>query len=74
MRPEFQSGIVALAAIMVMGCQEEITAGPTKADFAAERDRLSRQAVEAASSRGSVCDRCSGGRLAPGRRSVPRPH
>ena len=51
MRPDSQLGIVALAAIMVMGCQEEITAGPTKADFAAERDRLSRQAVETASSR-----------------------
>jgi Tfp pilus assembly protein PilP len=52
MRPGLQFGIVALAAILVMGCQEEITAGPTKADFAAERNRLARQAVETASSRG----------------------
>ena len=43
MRPGFQVGALAVAVIMVMGCQEEITAGPTKADFAAERDRLARR-------------------------------
>lgn len=40
--------ILIAAASVLLGCHQEIAAGPTKAEFAAERDRLVRESVLAA--------------------------
>ena len=48
MRASLQVLIVVAAAVALLGCQEQVTAGPTKAEFAAERDRLARQAARSA--------------------------
>ena len=41
--------LVVVAASL--GCQQEVTTGPTKAEFAAERDRIARQSARSAAER-----------------------